>query len=593
MFLFIGSCDAAAKVGFDFPVGIPDGSGFKNGNIPGGSDGWGYLEWNGSNFHPGEDWNKGSGSADYGEPVFSISNGTIVTAQNYGGNWGNIVLIRHTESGGMDVWSQYSHLSAMNVKRGDKVTKGQIVGKIGDAGGRWASHLHFETRRKDVGADFWPKSSWTRENVGEFYFSPSEFIQANRPLPPAVAQKLGATVEGGKVASAWDECSDKAFERYELYRAEEKGAASLEGKRTTIFSATDAKKVSFIDENIYAGQDYYYALQTFYKDGRTATSEEVTIRTEREAINISNSPGVQRYVGISGNKVYWENNYRDQTTFPERKNLYYYDIETKTQNALPIGNSIERIEGPYKPQINGDWLCYVGKRSRYGNYDIYCRDLTEIIPVDQQITTYGGDEADPAISEEGIVVWRGNDDEGRGRIRWTDLTTGDSMSRQINELTEMPGVQSQPRIWGKNIIWKNQTAIGAPADLRIKNIETGAEALLAAGIGDGTIDIWEDYAIYRKDNQLMVLDLNDAAKAPVAIGDGSNARIRDGKVAYSLPRADGKYNVEIYFIDTGKKITVAESLKYQPAPVVYENLVAYDASIDDKVSGMEIFITKL
>jgi hypothetical protein len=451
------------------------------------------------------------------------------------------------------------------------------------------AHLHFEVRDNlsiGVGTGYgaYKPAGW---------LDPSEFIRANRPLPPAVAQKLGATVEGGQITLTWGECGDKAFEKYELYRAEEKGGTLIEGKRTTLFTANDAKKVSFIDENIYAGQDYYYSLQTFYKDGRTATSEEVTIRTGRETTNISNSPGVQRYVGISGNKVYWENNYRDQTAFPERKNLYYYDRETKTQNALPIGNSIERIEGPYKPQINGDWLCYVGKRSRYANYDIYCRDLTKTIPVDQQITTYGGDETDPAISEEGVVVWRGNDDEGRGRIRWTDLTAGHSMNRQINELTETSGVQGQPRIWGKNIIWKNQTAIGASADLRLKNIETGAEALLASSIDDGTVDIWQNYVTYRKGNQLMVLDLNDAAKAPVAIGDGANARMRDGKVVYSVPRADGKYNVEIYFIDTGKKITAAELLKYQPAPVIYENLIAYDASIDDKVSGMEVFITTL
>ena len=70
--------------GFDFPVGKPDH--------------FGYYKARGfrPNGHLGEDWNGlGGSNSDLGHPVYSIAHGVVVYAENYGSNWGNVVVVRH------------------------------------------------------------------------------------------------------------------------------------------------------------------------------------------------------------------------------------------------------------------------------------------------------------------------------------------------------------------------------------------------------------------------------------------------------------------------------------------------------------------
>ena len=55
------------------------------------------------------------------------------------GIYGNCVIIDH----GMGVQSLYGHLSSFDVKVGDTVTRGQIVGRSGMTGLAGGDHLHF------------------------------------------------------------------------------------------------------------------------------------------------------------------------------------------------------------------------------------------------------------------------------------------------------------------------------------------------------------------------------------------------------------------------------------------------------------------
>lgn len=76
-FAVIPTVNAAVSDGFDFPVGKPDGTGWKHGAQAGGSDGWDFLEWatypSGAVWHPGEDWNWSAGgcNTDLGQPVYA------------------------------------------------------------------------------------------------------------------------------------------------------------------------------------------------------------------------------------------------------------------------------------------------------------------------------------------------------------------------------------------------------------------------------------------------------------------------------------------------------------------------------------------
>jgi len=53
--------------------------------------------------------------------------------------YGNAVIVDH----GYGLMSLYGHLSAIDVKPGDHVTRGQVLGRSGDTGLAGGDHLHF------------------------------------------------------------------------------------------------------------------------------------------------------------------------------------------------------------------------------------------------------------------------------------------------------------------------------------------------------------------------------------------------------------------------------------------------------------------
>lgn len=71
-------------------------------------------------------------------PVPAGNTGRIILAE-FMGIYGNVIVIDH----GFGVHSLYSHLSEMHVHKGDRVERGQIIGKTGSTGMAGGDHLHF------------------------------------------------------------------------------------------------------------------------------------------------------------------------------------------------------------------------------------------------------------------------------------------------------------------------------------------------------------------------------------------------------------------------------------------------------------------
>ena len=71
-------------------------------------------------------------------PVAASNAGTVLNA-SWLGIYGNCVILDH----GMGVQSLYAHLMSFDVKVGDKVTRGQIVGRSDSTGLAGGDHLHF------------------------------------------------------------------------------------------------------------------------------------------------------------------------------------------------------------------------------------------------------------------------------------------------------------------------------------------------------------------------------------------------------------------------------------------------------------------
>jgi murein DD-endopeptidase MepM/ murein hydrolase activator NlpD len=78
---------------------------------------------------------------DTGDPVRATANGTVTSAGPNGG-YGKMVEIEHKNG----LSTRYAHLSAIDVKVGQTVKIGQVIGKIGSTGRSTGPHLHYETR---------------------------------------------------------------------------------------------------------------------------------------------------------------------------------------------------------------------------------------------------------------------------------------------------------------------------------------------------------------------------------------------------------------------------------------------------------------
>ena len=81
-------------------------------------------------------------AASLGTPIHASAPGTVSYAGDELKNYGNLLLLKH--SGGYT--TAYAHAERMVVQRGDSVTRGQVIGYVGQTGDVASPQLHFEIR---------------------------------------------------------------------------------------------------------------------------------------------------------------------------------------------------------------------------------------------------------------------------------------------------------------------------------------------------------------------------------------------------------------------------------------------------------------
>ncbi len=89
-------------------------------------------------FHTGLDI-----AADPGRPVRATADG-IVSFADWSGGSGNLVALEH----GFGFSTYYAHNKMLNVKIGQKVKRGDIIGYIGSTGNSTGPHVHYEVWRE-------------------------------------------------------------------------------------------------------------------------------------------------------------------------------------------------------------------------------------------------------------------------------------------------------------------------------------------------------------------------------------------------------------------------------------------------------------
>ena len=92
------------------------------------------MRW--GRMHKGTDF-----AARYGTPIHSTADGVVVHAGWLSG-YGRLVKIKHEHG----IETRYAHLAKIRVKEGQRVSRGEHIGDMGNSGRSTGTHLHYEVR---------------------------------------------------------------------------------------------------------------------------------------------------------------------------------------------------------------------------------------------------------------------------------------------------------------------------------------------------------------------------------------------------------------------------------------------------------------
>lgn len=81
-------------------------------------------------------------AGDYGYPIYAAGGGVVAQSEWYYG-YGNYIRIEH----GYGYRTCYGHMSELLVRAGERVKKGQLIGRMGSTGYSTGPHLHFELHK--------------------------------------------------------------------------------------------------------------------------------------------------------------------------------------------------------------------------------------------------------------------------------------------------------------------------------------------------------------------------------------------------------------------------------------------------------------
>lgn len=106
----------------------------------GGTDLNNWPRYSSGKYHSGTDI-----SAPKGTPVYATYSGVVDTVKSLTSSYGKHVIIKSIVDG-KTVYIYYCHLDSYSVSKGQAVTAGQQIGKVGSTGNSSGNHLHYEVR---------------------------------------------------------------------------------------------------------------------------------------------------------------------------------------------------------------------------------------------------------------------------------------------------------------------------------------------------------------------------------------------------------------------------------------------------------------
>ncbi len=133
-------------------------------------------------------------AAPTGTPVRTVGSGTV-TYTGWLGGYGYTIIVKHNNTG---YETQYAHLSKILVKKGERLTKGQTIGRVGSTGMSTGPHLDYRVKfngkfvnpdtvtRIDTGNKLTAKKKEEFENVITYMDS---FLNGTRSLTSYAPEK--------------------------------------------------------------------------------------------------------------------------------------------------------------------------------------------------------------------------------------------------------------------------------------------------------------------------------------------------------------------------------------------------------------------
>jgi Membrane proteins related to metalloendopeptidases len=124
---------------------------------------FGYRSCSGcSSMHSGIDFTPGAGV-----PIEAVADGVVVASSVADGSWGTHVTIEHNVDG-VVYRTSYAHMQSgsMGLSLGDSVSRGQVLGLVGNTGQSFGAHLHFTVQ--NASGTFINPLTWLHEhaNIG-------------------------------------------------------------------------------------------------------------------------------------------------------------------------------------------------------------------------------------------------------------------------------------------------------------------------------------------------------------------------------------------------------------------------------------------
>ncbi|HAH23382.1 MAG TPA: peptidase M23 [Prolixibacteraceae bacterium] len=147
----------------------------SNKSLKSTASGWGYRFhpiYKINQFHYGMDF-----AAKIGTKIYATGDGVVKDVQSIGGGFGKFIVIDH----GFGYETLYGHMSGFNVKVGDRVKRGSIIGFVGSTGSSTGPHVHYEVHKngtpvnpqyyyfKDLNAQEYEKMVTISSNIGQTF----------------------------------------------------------------------------------------------------------------------------------------------------------------------------------------------------------------------------------------------------------------------------------------------------------------------------------------------------------------------------------------------------------------------------------------